>query len=254
MTKAADFAERIAQDLLAAGVRPSGVLLAHSSLSALGYVPGGPETVVRGLFQALSASGTLLMPALSYELVTPRNPVFDVHRTPSNVGAITEHFRTRPGTRRSVHPTHSACGAGPLADELLRGHLLDNTPCGSHSPFHCLREYNSQILMLGCGLTPNTSMHAIEEIVEPPYLFGPPLSYTLILADGSLQIKTYRKHGFAGWRQRYDRVAQVLDQDSLKRGVVLDAEVFLIETHALWDTVLTMLQRDPLYFVDRVDR
>ena len=47
MAKAADFAERAAQDLPATGVRPGGVLLAHSSLIALGHVPGGPETVVQ---------------------------------------------------------------------------------------------------------------------------------------------------------------------------------------------------------------
>ena len=40
--------------------------------------------------------------------------------------------------------------------------------------------------MLGCGLQPNTSMHAIEEMVKPPYLFGPPLTYHLVLADGKV--------------------------------------------------------------------
>jgi aminoglycoside 3-N-acetyltransferase len=254
MTEAADLAKRIAQDLLATGVRPGGVLLVHSSLSAMGHVIGGPETVVQGLLQALGASGTLLMPALSYEIVTSKHPVFDVRRTPSNVGGITEHFRTRPGTLRSVHPTHSACGVGPLTDALLGDHHLDSTPCGPHSPFHRLRKYSGQILMLGCGLMPNTSMHAIEEIVEPPYLFAPPLSYELILADGSSKQKTYRRHGFAGWRQCYDRVAQVLGQNGLKRDTVLDAKVFLIEGQALWDAVLATLRRDPLYFVDRVDR
>jgi NAD(P)-dependent dehydrogenase (short-subunit alcohol dehydrogenase family) len=37
--------ERIAADLCAAGVRAGGVLLVHSSLRALGPVPGGAETV-----------------------------------------------------------------------------------------------------------------------------------------------------------------------------------------------------------------
>ena len=39
--------------------------------------------------------------------------------------------------------------------------------------------------MLGCGLAPNTSMHAIEELVAPPYLFGEPLVYTMVLEDGT---------------------------------------------------------------------
>ncbi|UCC63216.1 MAG: AAC(3) family N-acetyltransferase [Anaerolineae bacterium] len=244
-------AQRIADNLLALGVRRGGVLLVHVSLSAMGRVAGGAETVIQGLLQALGPEGTLLMPALSYEIVTPENPVFDVLRTPSNVGAVPEFFRTRPGTRRSVHPTHSACGVGPLAEALLGEHILDDTPCGPHSPFRRLRDVGGQILMLGCGLEPNTSMHGIEELVEPPYLFGSMLGYCLVLADGRVQHKIYRPHDFIGWVQRYDRVGALLNQDGLKRGAVLAARTYLLEASALWDAVLTVLRRDPLYFVDR---
>jgi len=79
----------------------------HTSLRSLGKVPGGAETVVRGLLYALGENGTLLTPALSYASVGVNNPVFDVLHTPSCVGALPEYFRTRPGTIRSVHPTHS---------------------------------------------------------------------------------------------------------------------------------------------------
>ena len=76
------------------GVRPGSVLLVHSSLRAMGPVAGGPETVIRGLLQALGPDGTLLMPALSYAHVTSATPLFDLRRTPSNVGAIPEYFWT----------------------------------------------------------------------------------------------------------------------------------------------------------------
>jgi aminoglycoside 3-N-acetyltransferase len=191
------------------------------------------------------------MPALSYEHVTPAHPTFDVRQTPSNVGAVPELFRTRPGTCRSVHPTHSACGVGPLTDALLGEHHLDSTPCGPYSPFHRLRDYDGQILMLGCGLEPNTSMHAIEELVEPPYLFGPPLSYRLILADGRVQNKTYRQHDFVGWVQHYDRVAALLNKHGLKNGSTLGANVSVIEASALWNAALTALRQDCLYFIEK---
>jgi aminoglycoside 3-N-acetyltransferase len=246
-----DAVQRIADDVLSVGVREGGLLLVHSSLRALGNVPGGPETVILGLLRALGPKGTLLMPALTYEHVRSAHPYFDVRQTPSNVGAIPEFFRTRPGTRRSVHPTHSVCGVGPLTDVLLGDHLLDSTPCGPHSPFHLLPQHEGQILMLGCGLRPNTSMHAIEELVEPPYLFAPPLSYQLVLDDGRALDRTYIRHNFMGWRQRYDRVEEVLDEDALKRDSVLAAQVFLIESLAMWDAVLKTMRQDPLHFVDR---
>jgi aminoglycoside 3-N-acetyltransferase len=241
---------RLSADLLALGVRPGGVLLVHSSLSALSPVPGGAESVICGLLEALGPEGTLLMPSLSYAHVTAANPFFDLRRTPSNVGVIPETFRTRPGTQRSLHPTHSVCARGPLAGELLAGHGEDRTPCGPFSPFHLLPEYQGQLLMLGCGLRPNTSLHAIEELVEPPYLLGAPREYHLIDADGNASTATYLPHNFRGWQQRYDRVEQVLSAPALRRGPVLAGEAFLIEASELWRVTLGALRREPLYFVE----
>jgi hypothetical protein len=45
------------------GVRPGGVLLVHSSLRALGWVSGGPLTVVHALLDLLGPDGTLVVPS-----------------------------------------------------------------------------------------------------------------------------------------------------------------------------------------------
>ena len=238
------------KDLLALGVRRGGVLLVHSSLRSLGVMPNGAESVIAGLLDVLGADGTLLMPALSYEHVTPNNPQFDVNKTPSNVGALPEFFRLRSGTQRSVHPTHSVCAVGLLASQLLEHHIEDATPCGSNSPFHLLPEYDGQILMLGCGLKPNTSMHAIEELVEPPYLFDPPMDYHLTLTDGTSIAKIYKPHNFRGWEQRYERAEQVM-ANGLKRGRVLSADCYLLEATTLWESALRALRNDPLCFVSK---
>jgi aminoglycoside 3-N-acetyltransferase len=238
-------------DLLTLDVRRGGVLLVHSSLRALGIVPSEAETVIAGLLDVLGADGTLLMPALSYESVTPENPHFDVNKTPSNVGKLAEVFRLRPGTHRSVHPTHSVCAVGAHAVQLLEHHIEDTTPCGSNSPFHLLPKYNGQILMLGCGLEPNTSMHAIEELIEPSYLYDSPMDYHITLADGSRTTKTYKPHNFRGWEQHYELVEQVMAESALRRGRVLNAECYLLETKSLWDSVLNVMRQAPLYFVSK---
>jgi len=245
-----DYVEQIAADLCALGLQPGSVVLVHSSLRSLGPVPGGAETVVRGFLRALGEDGTLLMPALSYENVNAEQPVFDVLRTPSCVGALPEYFRTRIGTLRSVHPTHSVAGIGARAEELLAGHEADTTPCGPHSPFSRLREVGGQLCFLGCGLRPNTSMHAVEEHITPPYLFGPELTYTLRLADGSERQQTYRRHGFTGWLQRYDRIADLLGPDALHTGTCLQAITHVINTRPMWDAALAALRNDPFHFVD----
>jgi aminoglycoside 3-N-acetyltransferase len=190
------------------------------------------------------------MPALSYETVNASRPVFDVLATPSCVGALTEYFRTRPGTLRSVHPTHSVSGSGPRAADLLGEHALDRTPVGPHSPFARLPEVGGQLLFLGCGLRPNTSMHGIEEHVIPEYLFGDELDYHILLPGGQQRSMRVRRHNFRGWQQRYDRIEQIMET-GLTQGRVLQASCTLLDAAALWQAALAKMRAEPLFFVDR---
>ncbi len=242
-----DWACRIAAGLRDIGVVAGDTVLVHSSFKALGPVPGGIETVVQGLLLAVGSEGTLLMPALSWALRPPE--IFDVRLTPSNVGAIPEYFRTREGTTRSLHPTHSVCAVGRRTHELLDDHQLDSTPCGAHSPFHRLLETSGKIMMLGCGLGANTAMHALEEYLTPPYLYGATCRYTLRDTEGNTWEKDYRTHGFAGFAQRYGRVADLDDVSFLRRGQVLQAATIVLDAPRLKSAVLRKLEHAPWFFV-----
>jgi aminoglycoside 3-N-acetyltransferase len=233
------------------GLERGDVVLVHSSLKSLGPFLGGPATVIAGLLDALGAQGTLLMPALSYGSVDAGHPVFDVLKTPSNVGAVPEFFRNLPGTIRSINPTHSVCGQGARAPEILKDHQLDHTPCGAHSPYCRLSRLNGKILFLGCGLKPNTSMHGVEELAEPPYLFGKMITYKIIHSDGSTSSTAIRSHNFAGWEQRYDRVSTILTGAELKTGTIFSAAVHLVQAAALWEKAVAALKKDPFCFVEK---
>lgn len=241
---------RIATGMLALGLRRGGVALVHSSLSSLGYVPGGAETVIRALLQALGPDGTLLMPALSYNHANATHPYFDVLNTSSNVGLIPESFRTRSGTLRSVCPTHSVCGAGPLAETLLGAHHQDETPCGAHSPYRLLPEHDGQIVFLGCNPRRNTSMHSVEEVIVPAYLWGRMLSYEVTLADGAQRTQLCRSHNFKGVVQRYERVVDLLDPEAYRNGMVMSALVHILDARAMWDAALAAYRKDSLAFVE----
>jgi aminoglycoside 3-N-acetyltransferase len=239
---------RLAEDLRSLGIEAGDTIMVHSSLKSLGSLPGGPETVVRGLQLAVGSDGTLLMPALSYMQKPP--DLHDTRLTPSNVGAIPEHFRTRPGTARSVHPTHSVCGVGPQVARLFARHHLDNTPCGPNSPFNRMIDLGAKIVMLGCGLRPNTTMHALEEYVVPPYLFDEARTYTITDGNAKTYAKTYVPHFFKGWKQRYDRIAELPCNDLIRSDKVLAAVTHVIDSVSLKEAVLERMREAPLYFVD----
>lgn len=238
-------------DLRNLGLVEGDHLLVHASLRSLGNFPDRAATVVSALLEVLGSRGTLLLPALSYQTVTPENPIFDLAKTPVCVGGLPEFFRTFPGVQRSMHPTHSVCAIGKLSNYFLSKHLLDDTPCGMHSPFAKLPEVHGKILFLGCGTRPNTSMHAVEEEIKPPYLLGARVNYTLKDQAGRKMPKSYFTHDFAGFEQRYERVEGLLGSDSCQKGKILQAESVLLDARSLWEKGTVQLKKDPYFFVDR---
>ena len=63
-------AKKLLADMKALGLKEGETVLVHASMKALG-TKETPETVLDTLQKALGENGTLLLPALTYENVTP---------------------------------------------------------------------------------------------------------------------------------------------------------------------------------------
>jgi aminoglycoside 3-N-acetyltransferase len=172
--------ETLARDLEALGLRSGATAILHSSLSAMGYVVGGPGAVIAALERVLGPEGTLAMPTFSGQLTDPagwvappvpaswwpliraQEPAFDPAATPSRMmGAIPELFRTLPGTRRSSHPHVSFAARGAGADFITAAHGLGDS-LGETSPLARLYERDAMVLLLGVGYDRNSSIHLAE--------------------------------------------------------------------------------------------
>ncbi|EDY82730.1 hypothetical protein VDG1235_2353 [Verrucomicrobiia bacterium DG1235] len=245
--------ERLVSELKRIGIEEGDTVLVHSSFKGLGCrLENGAHSVLDALIRVLGVEGTLCLPGLSYAIVTAESPVFDVKETACNVGLIPETFRREYATHRSLHPTHSVCACGPLAEELTGGHEVDSTPCGVNSPFAKLPKVGAKLLMLGCGLRPNTSMHAIEEMAPPDYYFGSTCEYQLIDYKGEKSRKPYRVHGFEGFGQRYERIEGAMPEGSLRVGPALNGTAYLIDLAVMWRIARERLDEDPHAFVERI--
>ena len=244
--------EALIADLHNLGIKEDDSIVVHSSYKALcgnEKIDDGPEKIIK-ILKATVKSGTLMLPALSYETVNSENRVFDVLNTPSCVGILTEVMRKSEGVYRSIHPTHSIAVWGKDAPAIAEAHLKDFTPVGPNSPLHELRRRKGKIVMLGCGLRPNTSMHGVEEMVIPEYLYGACYDYAITLACGTVFKKDMLSHNFNDVEQRYDRILDVLDETEYTYGKVLNADCYVLDAEALWEKALKKLKEDQLYFVD----
>lgn len=173
--------EQIVEGLRALGLPQGGILLVHTSLSSLGQVEGGAETVIEALLEALGPQGTLLMPTHPAR----DGRTFDVSTIPSDMGIVSETFRLWPGVLRSRHPYHPVAAFGARAGEMLRDHELSAVPDGPDTPYGRMITQGGWVLLFGCDLDTLTLLHTVEAELDLPYLRELEMKY--VDAQGSVQ-------------------------------------------------------------------
>lgn len=159
--------ESLISDLRNMKIDPSGTLMVHSSMKAIGEVEGGADTVVDALMEYMK-DGLLILPTHTWAQMNREYTRFDVKTEPSCVGLLTNLFRIRPGVKRSLHPTHSVVAFGKDAQAYVSGEENSFTPCARNGCWGKLLDRHAQILFLGCPLTKNTFLHGVEEWNEIP--------------------------------------------------------------------------------------
>ena len=237
------------QDLVTIGVTPEMTLLVHSSLSSIGWVVGGPPTVVRALLHVLGEKGTLVMPAATPHCTDPATwtsprvpdawlakvrehlPIFDPRTTPTARGAICETFRTWPNTVRSDHPVESVCARGVAASTITSVHPLAFSE-GRGGPFEKLYNLDCWVLLLGVGFNRCTALHFAESLL------------------GKRRVKTVRFPSLEDGQRKWTEVLNVADDndthfpvighkyvstEGVRPGTVGDAQSMLFPMRGLVD-------------------
>jgi aminoglycoside 3-N-acetyltransferase len=132
------------------------ILMVHTAHDGMAPMfSGAAQELIQELIDFCGPRRTLAMPAFvfggrDYDLAKYyKTHAFDVARTASEMGLVSEVFRRKPGVKRSIHPTHSVCAYGPLAEELTATHHLGSTKMGRLSPFEVMAKRKTVILGIG---------------------------------------------------------------------------------------------------------
>ncbi len=134
------------------GLKPGDIVLLHSSLSSLGHVTGGVQTVVDAFLDVLGEQGTLAAPTFGA------------------LGVIADLIGRHPRAVRSVQPYASLAAIGARAEEICRDHWKAETAHAENTPYLRIAEMGGYVCLLGVDQDRNTTLHTVEELLRLPYL------------------------------------------------------------------------------------
>lgn len=179
--------ERVTRASLAADLRSLGLargmdVMVHSSLSSIGHVAGGADTVIQALLDVIGKRGTLMMPSFNHRAAQVYNPM----TTPTTNGAIPDAFWRRPDAVRSDHSTHAVAAVGPRAEAFCKDHGEKGlwTP---NSPIGQLVHGNGHVLLLGVDHNATTAYHVAELSVPCGCIDPFGNFYSVVAPDGGVR-------------------------------------------------------------------
>ncbi len=161
--------EDIKKTLSELGIKHDDTVIFHSSLKSFGVVDGGAETVIEAILEYLN-EGTAVFPALRLKNFADAYKDWDINKTPSDAGLISETFRKRPGVLRSNQETHSVTAYGVNAEYITEGHtsgrlrigMIGDNGFGYNSPWQKMYDLGGKVVMMGVTLVYNTFKHFAE--------------------------------------------------------------------------------------------
>lgn len=153
------------------GIQSGDVVCVHSSLDCLNLA--FPFFQLLPMLQDIvGEQGTLLFPTFprrsSYETLQS-GELFDLRKSPSFMGALSELCRRMPQAVRSLHPTKSVCAIGPLAQSLCAGHENSPYPFDAESPFGKLLKHRGKVIGIGVSTVKMSPIHSVEDILKDDF-------------------------------------------------------------------------------------
>ncbi len=218
--------EQIVRELVELGLQRGDVVFLHSSLSSLGRVEGGADSVIDAFLHVLGPEGTLLVPTFG------------------SLGLITERLKQRPEAVESCHPRARVAAIGRDAAAICADHWKAETAHGENTPFARIAELGGYVCLLGVDQDRNTTLHTAEALLRLPYL-KPTAEITFATPEGE-QTKSWPC--FPGPHRDFIGLDPVFRASGkMAMGRIGSAVVRLIRGRDLIDISLELGKKDPAF-------
>jgi aminoglycoside 3-N-acetyltransferase len=255
----ADFTEILTNDLR---LTSGDLVYVHSGMDGLSL--SFPFYRILFLIQeVIGPSGTVVFPTYpnhrisSYEWLQ-RGNVFDIRRTPSYTGILTEFARRQRTAVRSLHPTKSVCAIGPAAGELVAEHHLSPYPYDTNSPYYKLIAGGGKIIGLGATTNYISFGYCVDDAFKEKF---PVRVYHAELFEASclnyererVMVKTYAHDMSTTVHPDMPRwMRNFVSEDACRDLVVRGMNFFRADAPKLFKEMMNLAERNIIAYPDSV--
>jgi aminoglycoside 3-N-acetyltransferase len=151
------------------GITKGSIVFIHSSVDNLN-IKFESLRLLEILLETVGKEGTLVFPCWHFtyraEDYLKSGKVFDVRRSPSALGMLSEMARRYPGAKRSLHPINSIVAIGKNAEAIIETHHTDIYPCGEKSPYYLAMQMGGTIAGIGVNANFMSFVHCPEDVIK----------------------------------------------------------------------------------------
>lgn len=144
------------------GLKRGSVIIIHSSMKSFYNYRGTAEELILAIINYIGPEGTLCMPSYPYDKDN-QDKIFNVKTDASAAGYMSEIFRTKFNSCRSLNKLHSVCAIGKYAKEIVSDHHLSKICFDEYSPYFKLYKLNAITFNFGM---PKWFLGTIEHVPE----------------------------------------------------------------------------------------
>jgi len=241
------------------GIQSGDNVMFHSAFEEHHGFRGSIETLIDTLIESVGPDGNLLMVSLPYRSSALQYleglKKFDVRKTPSAMGLVSEYFRRRSNVLRSAHPSHPVLACGPRAAWFVEGHETCATPCGPGTPFAKLREAGGKVGFFNVSFAYFTFFHHLENVLQPHLPFqlyhDPPFDVPVVDRNGKeIRVRTLAFSRETLRRRRFEVLeAWLWKHGIIRRGRIGASSLLLVDLDDVMSAVDDMI-RQGVFFYD----
>lgn len=163
-------------------------VIVRADLRYLGRYQGGSRKLPADLFDCIGdlinfPDGTIVVPTATISLCNTQK-VFDINKTPSEMGAFSEYVRKQNGAIRSLHPFLSYTAIGKSAKSICEKTARHGF--GPETPKDRLIAIDAKALSVGIPIRYScTTVHHAEFTMGVPYRYVKEFFHPIVLGTGT---------------------------------------------------------------------